>query len=206
MKRRLLFLLFATGSFHMVIAQTFISNTDGSYSSFYYSPYGSTIIYPDGSHATLYDHDSTSATIIYADFSFSRIFYNDATTTIINSDFSFSVFPNETPASFREPDTTRGAAPDTIKNAVDTGYILLSDDPVVKPDPREAEYILLNNLVDTTTMRSRSKPREQHRSGPQEIQTKTADMILEAPVYIPEKQKPKQSTADQLPGSAKSDL
>jgi|GEM_PF-4132938 len=204
MKRRLLFLLLTTGGFHMVTAQTFLSNADGTYSRFYYSPYGSTVIYPDGSHAVMYDLDSTQSVIIYADFSFSRIFYNGATTTVINSDFSASVIRNEAPVSFREPDTAAfyGAVPDRVKNSTDTGYILLSDDVVLKPDPREAEYILLNDLVDTTTMHSRSLNQKQHRSGLQESQTKTAAIILADPIYIPEKQKLQQPAADQPPGAA----
>lgn len=170
MKKRLLFLLLATGGTALVTAQTTISNTDGTYSLFYYSPYGSTIIYPDGSHALMVDHDSTASTIIYSDFSYSRIFYNGSATTVVHSDFSYTVFYNEyaTPAApLPHPDDPLFSAgvSDTIKNAADTGYFLLSDDATVKPDPEEARYILLNDLVDTATMRSRPAPAQQPSSG-----------------------------------------
>ncbi|MBO9592701.1 MAG: hypothetical protein J7599_07295 [Niabella sp.] len=163
MKRRLLFLFFATGCAGLAAAQTSISNADGTYSLFYYSPYGSTIIYPDGTHAILVDYDSTYSMLVYSYFSFSRLFYNGPATTIVHSDGSFTVFHNDEPApaaGMPLPDDTLFSAdiPDTTKHATDTAYFLLSDDTTVKPDPQEARYILLNDPADTVTMRSRSAP------------------------------------------------
>ncbi|MCD2422587.1 hypothetical protein LQ567_07415 [Niabella pedocola] len=171
MKRRLLFLFFVTGCAAPATAQTSISNGDGTYSLFYYSPYGSTIIYPDGTHALLVDYDSTHSMLVYSDFSFSRFFYNGSTTTIVHSDYSYAIFHNAGPAPAADPippdDTLFSAGiSDTIKNKANNGYFLLSDDTTIKPDPGEARYILLNNLVDTITMRSRSAPPQQPPSDP----------------------------------------
>ncbi|WP_018628769.1 hypothetical protein [Niabella aurantiaca] len=162
MKRLLIILLLVPGA---STAQTTISNPDGTYSFFYYSPYGSTIIYPDGSHAIVVDQDSTAATIVYPDFSFSRIFYDGPVTTIVHSDFSYSVMVSDAaqpvaPSPERDSASLYNDVPATVKSAADTGYILLSDDPAaaVRPNPGEAHYILLNDLVDTVTMHSnRSK-------------------------------------------------
>lgn len=158
MKKLLFFLLLVPGT---SVAQTSISNPDGTYSLFYYSPYGSTIIYSDGSHALVADHDSASATIVYPDFSYSRIFYNGPVTTVIHSDFSYSITIDDAPNPETDSSSTYDEAPVGVNSTADTGYILLSEDSTaaLKPDPGEAHYILLNNLVDTTTMRSnRSLP------------------------------------------------
>ncbi|WP_300596185.1 hypothetical protein [Niabella sp.] len=175
MKRQLLLLFLTTGTTALLTAQTTISNSDGSYSLFYYSPYGSTIIYPDGSHARWIDYDSTSSILVYADFSFSRFFYSGSTTTIVHSDWSYSILHNDEPVP--APDTLppydtafSDKSAGSVKNTTGDSYILLSDDSIVKPDPREAQYILLNNLIDSTTMRSRPLVPEEQSPVPAENQ------------------------------------
>lgn len=178
MKGRFLFLLLATCSTVLATAQTTIANSDGTYSLFYYSSCGSTIIFPDGSHALLVDYDSTYSILVYPDFSFSRIFYNGSATTIVHPDYSYSILFNDAPTSAAVPppsnDTSfSNSISDAAKNATDTGYILLSDDVTIKPDPGEARYILLNTLVDTATMRSMSLLPEPPLSAP--VQNQHAD-------------------------------
>lgn len=133
-----------------VNAQELIRNPDGSHSTFFYSPYGSLVIYPDGSQARIYDYDDSTSLVVYSDGSHSRIIYGGSYNMIINADYSFSVF-EKNQGEQALPDVT-GMETDFSE---DSSRLPVSrEDSVslieeIKKDAREKEYILLNDIQDS---------------------------------------------------------